>query len=90
METFQKTRRLQPCPLNLRSFFQDYPIFYQHLRVHYNKAGYVDYLTSTLRKSVEIPVMPLRTSWEEKMKRLRFFLEEHPLREVQREGWEFG
>jgi hypothetical protein len=47
-------------------FFQDYPVFVQHLKVHYNKEGYVDYLTSTLRKPVEIPVMPLRNSWEER------------------------
>jgi hypothetical protein len=47
-------------------FFQDYPVLFQHLKVHYNKEGYVDYLTSTLRQSVEIPVMPLRNSWEER------------------------
>ncbi|NBX77680.1 MAG: hypothetical protein EBQ92_14115 [Proteobacteria bacterium] len=47
-------------------FFQGYPVFFQHLKIHYHKSGYVDYLTSTLRKPVEVPVLPARHSWEER------------------------
>jgi len=46
--------------------FQGYPVFFQHLKIHYNKNGYVDYLTNTLRGRIEIPVLPNRHSWEEK------------------------
>ncbi|MFM8269789.1 MAG: M36 family metallopeptidase, partial [Pseudomonadota bacterium] len=46
-------------------FYQEYPVFFQHLKLHYNKLGFVDYLTSTLSESIEVPVLPERHFWEE-------------------------
>lgn len=46
-------------------FFQDHPVFFQHLKIHYNKAGFVDYLTNTVMSPFEVPVLPTRNSWEE-------------------------
>lgn len=46
-------------------FYQDHPVFFQHLKIHFNKLGYVDYLTSTLQRTIDVPMLPSRSSWEE-------------------------
>ena len=46
-------------------FFESYPVFFQHLKVHWNKAGFIDYATNTLKQNISIPSRPERSSWEE-------------------------
>lgn len=45
--------------------FENHPVFFQHLKIHWNKEGFIDYVTNTLRKAISVPNRPQRVSWEE-------------------------
>lgn len=45
-------------------YHDKYPVFYQSLKLHYHREGYIDYLTSTLKKSFHPPEIPKRSHWD--------------------------
>lgn len=45
-------------------YYKTYPVFFHHLKLHYNKKGFVQHATSTLKGPFEVLGSPASVRWE--------------------------
>ena len=43
--------------------YQNFPVFEEQLKIHFNQKGFVDYATSTLEKVASVPGLPEQRNW---------------------------
>lgn len=55
-------------------FYKKHPVFSQHLKIHYNKKGFVQYATSTLRGPLEVEPSSEALPWESQKRAIQNLL----------------